>query len=148
MGAIAGMARSYTEDSALDGSRASLLLRKAVPAFDDFQKHIRSLRTAPFNEGIFRLSEKPDDWGKTFAFFGAFAKEGRPRGRNKKPARMQKRRWNTQAKAADLQHQSKRKRRPCRRIAGIARSYSGMPSSLLRRGQRQQERPALSGPFY
>jgi len=45
-----------------------------------------------FNEGIFRLSEKPDVRGKTFASFGAFAKGGRPRGRNKKPTRMPKRR--------------------------------------------------------
>ncbi|MCP1623118.1 hypothetical protein [Pseudomonas nitroreducens] len=76
-----------------------------------------------FNEGIFRLSEKPDDWGKTFAFFGSFAKEGRPRGRNTESARPWKRRWNTQANAANLQYQGKGERRPCRRIAGMARSY-------------------------
>ncbi|MFV3368216.1 hypothetical protein ACNFH5_08525 [Pseudomonas sp. NY15435] len=45
-----------------------------------------------FNEGIFRLSEKPDVRGKTFAFFGAFAKEGRPRGRNTEFARTPSRR--------------------------------------------------------
>ncbi|MDN6856393.1 hypothetical protein QO207_07320 [Pseudomonas sp. CAN2814] len=59
-----------------------------------------------FNEGIFRLSEKPDVRGKTFAFFGAFAKEGRPRGRNTEFARTPKRRWNAYIKAAKQRLQS------------------------------------------
>jgi hypothetical protein len=48
-----------------------------------------------FNEGIFRLSEKPDVRGKTFGYFGAFAKVTRPRGRNTDSARTPKRRRNT-----------------------------------------------------
>ncbi|MCP1627034.1 hypothetical protein J2T47_005803 [Pseudomonas nitroreducens] len=35
---------------------------------------------------------------------------------------------NTRAKAANRQHQNRRNRRPCRRIAGMARSYRGDPS--------------------
>ncbi len=104
------------------------MLRAPVlaPHLDDFQRSAHTLRTAPFNEGIFRLSEKPDVRGKTFASFGwgghpSFAKGGRPRGRKTKYTRAPKLRWNTQANAAILQHQSKRKRRPYRRVAGMAR---------------------------
>jgi len=59
-------------------------------------------RELRWTEGIFRLSEKPDVRGKTFAFFGAFAKEGRPRGRNRKSPRTSKRRMNTLTDAAAL----------------------------------------------
>jgi hypothetical protein len=54
-----------------------------------------------FNEGIFRLSEKPDVRGKTFAYFGSFAKVGRPRGRNTTSTRTPKRRRKTNDNAAN-----------------------------------------------
>ena len=75
-----------------------------------------------FNEGIFRLGEKPDVRGKTFASFGAFAKVGRPRGRNEKSARTPTRRRNTVLEAANMQH----------RAEGIACSSRG--GAVLRIG--------------
>jgi hypothetical protein len=58
-----------------------------------------------FNEGIFRLGEKPDIRGKTFAYFAwgghpSFGKVGRPRGRNTRHERMPVRHWITEAEAA------------------------------------------------
>ncbi len=41
----------------------------------DFQRNVRTLRTAPFNEGIFRLSEKPDGGASLLGyFFGVWKK--------------------------------------------------------------------------
>ncbi|MFV3333873.1 hypothetical protein ACNFIA_23310, partial [Pseudomonas sp. NY15437] len=71
---------------------------------------------------VFRLGEKPDVRGKTFAFFGAFAKEGRPRGRNTEVSAHTEATQKPPSQGSALQHPSK-KRRPCRRITGMARSY-------------------------
>ena len=72
-----------------------------------------------FNEGIFRLGEKPDVRGKpSWLLLRRLEEVTRPRGRNTEPARAPKPRWNAQANATYLQRQ---KRRPYRQIADMAR---------------------------
>ena len=88
----------------------------------------------------------PGCWGKPFGYFSASGKVTRPRGRNTESARTPKRRNTPEANAANLKYPSKRKRWPCRRIAGMARSYR---APLARRPPRfyEQQKAARRRPL-